>query len=333
MRWIVAAPVHRHEQRREHADAVADRRAGDRSRRDRRRFRACIAGPSWRISALIVRCECTTPFGSRRGARRVRDERGRARDRPRRSRRAARRRRGRRTRSRRAAAAVVADDRDPFEIGQRRRASRRGWRGSPGAPKRSAVTSAFTPRLAQDVADFLRPVEVHDRHDDRAEVRDRVEGRRRLEPVRELERDRVAGSDAAGAQPGGDPARERVDVAERAAVRHALGAHRERRRPRRAARRRAAPELWSSQKPSHVRGRRSVSRREVHGSVWHHVDGERCGRRGRRDSALGAVGGVLTGRSSTSPTRVVITDDDVPGSCSPSRAKTSRTRNYSSEAP
>ena len=83
-------------------------------------------------------------------------------------------------------------------------------------------------RLAQDVADLLRAVEVHDRHDDRAEIRNRVEGRSRLEPVRQLERNRVAGTDAPGSQPGRDPARERVDVAEGAAIRHAIRAHRER---------------------------------------------------------------------------------------------------------
>ena len=83
-------------------------------------------------------------------------------------------------------------------------------------------------RALQDVRDFLGSVEVHDRHDDRAEVRDCVERRRGLQPVRELERNCVAGLHAARLQPGRDPARQRVDLAERAAVRVAVGANGER---------------------------------------------------------------------------------------------------------
>ena len=126
-------------------------------------------------------------------------------------------------------------------------------------------------RARAGCSDLLRAVEVHDRHDDRAEVRDRVERRRRFEPVRQLERDRRRRADAAGAQPGRDPARERVDVAERAAVRAAIGAHRERLRggvvqPVGEHARRASA---SSQKPSRDVAARELgidgARREVHG--------------------------------------------------------------------
>ena len=87
--------------------------------------------------------------------------------------------------------------------------------------------SAFTRVRAQDVPDFLRPVEVHDRHNDRAEVRHRIERRRGFEPVRQLERNGISGTDAAGAQARREPAGERVDIAERAAERIAVGSHRE----------------------------------------------------------------------------------------------------------
>jgi hypothetical protein len=73
--------------------------------------------------------------------------------------------------------------------------------------------------LAEDEADFLGPVEVHDRNGNRTEERRRPERRRRLDPVRQLERDEVAGTDTAGAQAAGDAASEIGDVAERARVR------------------------------------------------------------------------------------------------------------------
>ena len=85
-------------------------------RRPGRRASACMA-PSWRISAPIVRCECMTPFGIGRRARRVRDERGRARvDRGRRRRAGSSATRSSNAKVRRPG--VVADDRDPLEVGQ-----------------------------------------------------------------------------------------------------------------------------------------------------------------------------------------------------------------------
>ena len=83
-------------------------------------------------------------------------------------------------------------------------------------------------RLAEDVANFLGTVEVHDRNHDRAEIRDRVKGDRGLRPVRELERDDVAGADAARSHAGRQPAGAPVDLAEGSAVRVAVGAHDER---------------------------------------------------------------------------------------------------------
>ena len=146
--------------------------------------------------------------------------------------------------------ALLADDRDPFEVGQRG-----AHAGEVGEEVLMAEAiggdERLHPRLAQDVADLLGAVEVHDRHHDRAEVRDRVEGRGRLEPVRELERDRVARLDPAGAQPGGDTPRQRVDVAERASVRLAVGVHGERvRRGFVQPRSQERAEALSPQKPS-----------------------------------------------------------------------------------
>ena len=89
-------------------------------------------------------------------------------------------------------APCVADDRDPLEVGQV--GAHRGEVGEEVlVPEAVGGDERLHARLAQDVADLLRSVEVHDRHDDRAEVRDRVERRRRFQPVRQLERDRVAG--------------------------------------------------------------------------------------------------------------------------------------------
>ncbi len=110
-------------------------------------------------------------------------------------------------------AGPVADDRHPLEIGERV-ADAREVREEVLMAEAVGGDERLHARLAQDVADLLRPVEVHDRHDDRAEIRDRVERGRGLEPVRELERDRVAGPDAAGAESAGDAARQPVDVAE-----------------------------------------------------------------------------------------------------------------------
>ena len=56
------------------------------------------------------------------------------------------------------------------------------------------------PALAQDEADFLGAVEVHDGHQRHAEHGTGVEGDRRLNPVGELEEHDVARSDAEGPQ-------------------------------------------------------------------------------------------------------------------------------------
>ena len=103
----------------------------------------------------------------------------------------------------------------------------------------------------EDVAHLLRPVEVHDRHDDRAELRGAPEGDRRLDPVRQLEHDDVARSDAPGLERRGERSGRPVDLAEGAAPRPDLrvddelgiGQPRRPRRPpwRRASRRSTSP--------------------------------------------------------------------------------------------
>ena len=67
--------------------------------------------------------------------------------------------------------------------------------------------------LAEDEPDFLRAVEVHDRHRHRSEERRRPERRSRLDPVRQLERDQVARADAPGVEPTGDASGEIGDAA------------------------------------------------------------------------------------------------------------------------
>ena len=69
------------------------------------------------------------------------------------------------------------------------------------------------PGRGQDVADLLAAVEVHDRHDHRAEECRRPERRGGLHPVRQLDGDHVARPDAARAQPRGQPAGLDLDVA------------------------------------------------------------------------------------------------------------------------
>jgi hypothetical protein len=71
-------------------------------------------------------------------------------------------------------------------------------------------------RLAEDEADFLGAVEVHDGHRDCAEEGDAPERGRGLDPVRELERHQLAGTNAALAEPARDPASEVGDASERA---------------------------------------------------------------------------------------------------------------------
>ena len=75
----------------------------------------------------------------------------------------------------------------------------------------------------EDVVDLLGAVEVHDRHDDGAEVGGGPERDAGLDPVRQLEHDDVAGPDAAGAaatRPGaGPPGRRRRTCRPRAHLR------------------------------------------------------------------------------------------------------------------
>ena len=96
--------------------------------------------------------------------------------------------------------ARITDHRDPFEIGKVG-SHRVEVRDVVEVPERIGGHERLHTRARQDVQDFLRPVEVHDRHDDGTEVRDRVERRRRLQPVRQLHRDGVAGTDAARGSP------------------------------------------------------------------------------------------------------------------------------------
>ena len=75
------------------------------------------------------------------------------------------------------------------------------------------------PGGGQDVTEFLAPVEVHHRHDDRAEQRRSPECRRRLHPVRQLERDDVPLAHAPRSEAGREPPRHVLDRAEGAGVR------------------------------------------------------------------------------------------------------------------
>ena len=226
----VAAPEDGHQQRGDHADAVTHGRAGEHVDRvgvfGRRELTRLDRGQLADLGVdRAVHVHDTLRI--RRRAARVRDERGSRRvDGDRRVDAAVLDEVGERERAGRGA---VSDDGDPLEVVDVALGPDRVEIG-----EEVLVTELVRgherlhPRAPEDVADLLRAVEVHDRHDDRAEVRDRVERGRGLDPVRELERDRVAGPDAAGAQAGGDPARELVDLAERAAVRSALGTHGER---------------------------------------------------------------------------------------------------------
>ena len=157
MRWIALAAVHRHQQRREHADAVADRRAGDHRRRDA--HAAACRGPRPRTVG------CHRAAGSRRrscGASAPRPS-GRTWY-PTCTRRAPAssgstvatcveraRRRAASSKANVSGPGSSPDDRDPFEVRQVGAHACRGWRGSPGAPNRSAVTKRLHARAAQDV--------------------------------------------------------------------------------------------------------------------------------------------------------------------------------------
>ncbi len=73
--------------------------------------------------------------------------------------------------------------------------------------------------LAQDEADLLRSVEVHDRHQRHPEERAGVEGDRSLDPVGQLEHDDVAGPQTVRLQAAGHAERLLVDLPHRAEVR------------------------------------------------------------------------------------------------------------------
>ena len=81
-------------------------------------------------------------------------------------------------------------------------------------------------RLAQDELDLLLAVEVHDRHRDGAEERDRPEQRAGLGPVGHLERDRLTGPDTRSEQTAGDTTRPIRRLGERAPPRPDVGAER-----------------------------------------------------------------------------------------------------------
>ena len=70
------------------------------------------------------------------------------------------------------------------------------------------------PALAEDEADLLGAVEVHDRHQRHAEHGAGVEGDGRLDPVGQLEGDDVARTEPEGAQPAGHAQRLLVDLAD-----------------------------------------------------------------------------------------------------------------------
>ena len=66
----------------------------------------------------------------------------------------------------------------------------------------------------QYVAQFLAPVEVHDRHHHRTDERRRPERRRGFHPVGQLNRHHIAGTDTTLTQTGGQPAGSQLDVGE-----------------------------------------------------------------------------------------------------------------------
>ena len=104
-------------------------------------------------------------------------------------------------------------------------AQRSGWNCHPA--ELVGGDEDLRPRGRQDVAEFLAAVEVHDRHDDRTEERRRPERDGGLHPVRQLQRDHVAGPDAARAQSGGEPTGPQFDVGEGARERPHVGVHQE----------------------------------------------------------------------------------------------------------
>ena len=185
-----APAEHRYQQRGEHADAVADGCA-----RQRRRRAAPRLHPTELMdlgSDRAVRVD--DALGIRRRARCVGDECRRARvDGRRHVERIVRDEIGEPDEI---APGGIADHGRPFEIGKI---------AAQAVEIREEVLMAeavggherLHARLAEDVPDLLGTVEVHDRHDHRAQERRCVERRGGLHPVRQLERDDVTRSDAA----------------------------------------------------------------------------------------------------------------------------------------
>ncbi len=153
------APVDRQQQRGEHPDPVADRRAHEQRRPtglDCTELADLCADGAMGVHH---------PLRVRRRPRRVRDQGGR------------RRVDGGRRRDRfvgdelgeREVRARIADDRDPFEVGQV--GTHRIEVGDEvEVAERVGGHERLHSSALQDVQDLLRSVEVHDRHDDRAEV-------------------------------------------------------------------------------------------------------------------------------------------------------------------
>ena len=183
---------HRDQERAEHADEVPDRGGGELPAAVGRVVREQLAGLE--AERLMAVDDALRVAGRARGEG---DQRRAGRIGARRCRPSARRRADRRRCSR------ASSRPDQPTIGTS--AHRSGWYFI--RPNSLGGDEHLRPRGGQDVAEFLAAVEVHDRHDHRAEERRRPERRRRLHPVRQLERDDVAGPDAARAQSGGEPAR------------------------------------------------------------------------------------------------------------------------------
>ena len=210
IRWRGAPGQHRGQQTAQHADGVADRGGHQR--------RAGVGGhPRDQLAGLgqggVVRVDHALGIGG--GARRVADQHrgvgrhlGRAGHRlgfgqllepvPLRRRRAGR------------AGGGAGTDHEHLLEASARWPPRPGWPGSRIPPKRDGDDQGAHPGLAQDVAQLLGAVDVHDGDDHRAQQGAGVEGDRALHPVRASGRPaRRPGPRRrrAGRRPPGGPAR------------------------------------------------------------------------------------------------------------------------------